>query len=1162
MAHSIAESVQLSCPRCGVVFAGEIWLVIDASERPDLLDLIGNGTIHDFACPKGHLSTIDAPLLLYQPGIERPLAFFRPTTHTQEWNDEAAVQLLHMLSLNLGEEWDHDWLGQILVVPPRGTATLREQDDLPQGEFPAQMQVNMALAHRAEQRYLTTGDPTALDQALDVWEAVLNDPDFSSVPQQYRMAAIDAAGTTFLRRYWMSGRVSDLDRALALCQAAVNGTPSSSANWILFQSNLGAMLRARYLQRGDLADLDAAIHAFESALASSAAVQLDLAASQHNLGLALRNRYERTGELTDLERAIRAFEVAVARTPPDSPDWTGSQNSLGLGLHDRYEQTGNRADLDEALAAYEAAVAHSLAGSPDREMYLNNLGTGLYDRYKRTGDPVDLERAVEAFKAAAAGAPSGSPTWAVNQNSLGTGLKERYERTGNLADLDAAVVAYEAAVAATAPNSPARAGYQNSLGNGLRARYARTSHMADLERAISAYIAAVDGTSHDSLKLAGRLTNLGTGLRDRYLTTGSSTDLESAIHAFQAAVDCTLPRSPAQAVCLMNLGVGLHEHYQRTGKLKDLEAAVDVLRNAVVTTVPDSPDSVMAHAKLGLALRDLYGRTGRATDLDAALAAYENALATLDRALLDSPTAFALGQQDRWAGLYIATVEALATAGRAADAMAVAEGSKSRLLAGLVGRSEMPAVAAIPKAISTDLAGREWALAWELTELDKAELAGGNAALPGMETHDALAARRATIVAELHATWDEMTAAEPEAAAYVAARRGDRLPVAALAELANAFGPGLALLSLFTTGERTLLFLWRAGADAPRMIEAPLDFDTLRYDYLANYQDEVLDREDHRALNRPLTHRWRALGQLLLGPLQSNLSGIDHLIIAPHNAYHWLPLHALWLSDANDTLLDHCAVSYVPGLSSLESFRRRMTWPYALGVVFGYTPAGMATDKEKRERKHFLGEAKDVARLLGVVPQLDSDATGAALDAATNVPLRLLHLSCHGYFDAGDPLASGVLLADGLYTARRFLTRFMPVELVTLSACQTGISSPLGGDEMAGFSMALLTAGARSLLLELWNVHAPTTATMMVDFYRRLWGVGWTSVVTKFLDYAPNVLKVRQRGARRPPRMTKAEALRQTMLALRDGRLMPPQENFDPSDPYYWAPFVLVGDWR
>ena len=81
---------------------------------------------------------------------------------------------------------------------------------------------------------------------------------------------------------------------------------------------------------------------------------------------------------------------------------------------------------------------------------------------------------------------------------------------------------------------------------------------------------------------------------------------------------------------------------------------------------------------------------------------------------------------------------------------------------------------------------------------------------------------------------------------------------------------------------------------------------------------------------------------------------------------------------------------------------------------------------------------------------------------------------------------------DGVYTARRFLARRLQVELVTLSACQTGISRSLGGDEISGLSMALLTAGARSLLLGLWSVSAVTTAVMMVDFYDRRYTIGFS----------------------------------------------------------------------
>jgi CHAT domain-containing protein len=60
----------------------------------------------------------------------------------------------------------------------------------------------------------------------------------------------------------------------------------------------------------------------------------------------------------------------------------------------------------------------------------------------------------------------------------------------------------------------------------------------------------------------------------------------------------------------------------------------------------------------------------------------------------------------------------------------------------------------------------------------------------------------------------------------------------------------------------------------------------------------------------------------------------------------------------------------------------------------------------------------------------------------------------------------------------------------------------------------------------------------MVDFYRRLW------------DESGN------------KKTDTATALREATLALRKGELLPPAEGLDPSDPYYWAPFILVGDWR
>ncbi|MCL4805206.1 MAG: CHAT domain-containing protein, partial [Anaerolineae bacterium] len=592
------------------------------------------------------------------------------------------------------------------------------------------------------------------------------------------------------------------------------------------------------------------------------------------------------------------------------------------------------------------------------------------------------------------------------------------------------------------------------------------------------------------------------------------------------------------------------DRYGRTGRPQDLDAAIAAFEDAVARTPADSPDRAAIQNNLGNGLRARYGRTGRPQDLDAAIAAYTAALDGINESFQAVAVGYITNAQRQWAGLYARATTALLAAGRPAEALAVAEGSKSRLLTLLMSRGDLPAPPVIPAA----LVDAERAAAARLSAIDAAALGDHNRA--GSEPGEVIrqrSAARAALVAELRAAWQAMAELGPEAAEYVTLRRGDRPTAAGLARLVGELPAGTALLSLFDTGEagerrRVLLFLLRAGAAGPVVLEAALDPDALYYDYLANYEEEVLDprrRRALRALGRPLTSRWRGLGRPLLGPLLPHLDGIDHLIIAPEGVYHQLPLHALWIGPAGSTLLDHCAVSYIPALGLLE---RLVGAPVAPGdlsgrsAVFGYTDADPTTERGAREREIFLGEAAAVAGRLGVEPLLDDAATGAALEAATARPLRRLHLSCHGYFNGQDALASGVLLAAGaggsvVYTARQFMTHRLPVELVTLSACQTAISGSLGGDEMAGLSMGLLSAGARSLLLGQWSVNAQTTEKLMVWFYALLDGAGG-------------------------PRATKAETLRRVMLAFRDGRILLPGKGFDPADPYYWAPFVLVGDWR
>jgi CHAT domain-containing protein len=97
----------------------------------------------------------------------------------------------------------------------------------------------------------------------------------------------------------------------------------------------------------------------------------------------------------------------------------------------------------------------------------------------------------------------------------------------------------------------------------------------------------------------------------------------------------------------------------------------------------------------------------------------------------------------------------------------------------------------------------------------------------------------------------------------------------------------------------------------------------------------------------------------------------------------------------------------------------------------------------------------------------------------------------------------------------------LSADLVTLSGCSTGLNAVVGGDEILGLVRGLLYAGARSVLLTLWDAHDRSTADFMQMFYRRLKG-----------------------GA------SKARAAQGAMQQLREQY----------RHPFYWAPFSLMGD--
>jgi CHAT domain-containing protein len=156
----------------------------------------------------------------------------------------------------------------------------------------------------------------------------------------------------------------------------------------------------------------------------------------------------------------------------------------------------------------------------------------------------------------------------------------------------------------------------------------------------------------------------------------------------------------------------------------------------------------------------------------------------------------------------------------------------------------------------------------------------------------------------------------------------------------------------------------------------------------------------------------------------------------------------------------------------------------------------------------------------------------------------VVHLATHGAFDRVLPLLSRLAFCesedeDGALYAGEILGLSLTSNLVVLSACQTALPPQLTeetqelvlGDELQGLSQALFVAGAPSAILTLWNVNDVSTSELMQAMYQQL-----------------------QQGSEKRGALQQAQLTKLPPLTDPDG--------FMYRHPYYWAPFVLYGDWR
>lgn len=290
-------------------------------------------------------------------------------------------------------------------------------------------------------------------------------------------------------------------------------------------------------------------------------------------------------------------------------------------------------------------------------------------------------------------------------------------------------------------------------------------------------------------------------------------------------------------------------------------------------------------------------------------------------------------------------------------------------------------------------------------------------------------------------------------------------------------------------------------------------------------------------LRRPDSERWQrpaaSLARALIEPLRAAgaLERLEHLYLVPHGSLNYLPFAMLPTSEAGGTLLvEDFTLAYLPTAAALLG---DAVSPRGRESLLAMAPA-------RSRLRHAPGEASSVFALFG------SDSRLLLGEAATESLFKsmagnydVLHLATHGYFNKLNPLLSGLELEadddnDGLLELHEILGLDLDADLVTLSACQTGLGSGHfaeipAGDDFVGLTRAFLYAGSDAVMATLWEVDDASTSELMQQFYTGLRVSAETSA----------------------DKMGKAAALAAAQRRLRAS------EHY--RHPYYWASFVLMG---
>jgi CHAT domain-containing protein len=295
----------------------------------------------------------------------------------------------------------------------------------------------------------------------------------------------------------------------------------------------------------------------------------------------------------------------------------------------------------------------------------------------------------------------------------------------------------------------------------------------------------------------------------------------------------------------------------------------------------------------------------------------------------------------------------------------------------------------------------------------------------------------------------------------------------------------------------------------------------------------------------------------LIGPVSDDLkqAKAQTLMVSLDGAMRYIPLAAL--HDGEKYLVEDYRISiYTEAARDKIKDDPEKQWAVA---GLGLTRRIEGFDPLPSVRKEIEGIVKTGDR--GVLPgeaHFDQEFNEQRLRHALDKRYPVLHIASHFVFKSGNESNSFLLLGDGKQLSLNVLRhgfRFGKIDLITLSACETAVGGGVdaNGLEIEGFGALAQQKGASSVIATLWKVADESTGILMQDFYR----IRESTKTTKIEALREAQLRfIRGDHAKAEAAYARRGAARSDTAGLKLGLAKPY------AHPYYWAPFILMGNWK